>query len=178
MSGSESELDKLLQQAAERIYQRTQPYRYAVYLWTAKHPNQAQIEQSREIFNALTSEGPPLERAWAYVGLGGGMDEYSGEFRQSLVELRKAKSLAPDLALIYQDMDFDNSNLGYNEASLSNARAAVDSCKTTPTAIWGRAHARSACRLNKPALHFHSTISRPLWAMKRRRCSFPTTPEL
>ena len=126
VSGSESDLDKLLQQAAEKIYRRTQPYRYAVYLETSEHPNSRQIEQARELLIDLSSEGPPLERAWASIGLGGGLDQRSGDLQDSLVELRKAQALAPNLALIYQDMDFGDANLGHNEASLSDARKAVE----------------------------------------------------
>jgi len=124
-SGNETDLDKLLQQAAEKIYQRTQPYRYAVFLEGGAHGTQAQIARARDILNGLVTEGSSLERAWAYIGIGGGLDQLSGDLRGGLVQLHKAEALTPDLALIYQDMDYNEAALGHIEASLADARTAV-----------------------------------------------------
>ena len=60
VSGPEGDVDKLLQQAAETIYQRSQPYRYALWI----------IEQGRsdEGYKAMTAlaDGPAGEdRSWA-----------------------------------------------------------------------------------------------------------------
>ncbi len=64
LHGSEDKLDDLITSAAESVYRRTQPYRYAVYLDNQRRPKEAQA-----IYRALIAGNNLDDRAWAYVGL-------------------------------------------------------------------------------------------------------------
>jgi tetratricopeptide (TPR) repeat protein len=61
--GPELDVDKLIGQAAEAVYQQTQPYRYAVYLASNGRRADAEVD-----FGRLARSGPPEDRAWAYAG--------------------------------------------------------------------------------------------------------------
>jgi len=119
--GSEAGLDTLLQQSAEQIYRRTQPYRYTVYLLFDTPPR---IASARAIEQNLTVAGAPLDRVWAHIGLGT-MDDFAGDFQRARDERQKAAALAPDLALSYSDMDADDITLGHDEMALADARTAI-----------------------------------------------------
>jgi tetratricopeptide (TPR) repeat protein len=64
VTGTEAELDALLQQTAEAIYSRTQPYRYGLHFYTT-----GRRPQAKTALNALVATGPAQERFWAYNGL-------------------------------------------------------------------------------------------------------------
>ena len=65
----------LMRQAAERVYEQTQPYRYAVYLQNrglalpAGPERQALQDRSRAIMTALLSSPSEIERLWGNNGL-------------------------------------------------------------------------------------------------------------
>jgi tetratricopeptide (TPR) repeat protein len=61
--GPEHELDRLLQKAAEQIYARTQPYRYAMYL-----EEHGKMDDAIAILAKLAASASRSERAWAYIG--------------------------------------------------------------------------------------------------------------
>jgi tetratricopeptide (TPR) repeat protein len=61
--GPDAELDGLIQKAAEAIYTRTQPYRWAVYLASTGRQDEA-----LEAYRRLARSGAPEDRAWAYAG--------------------------------------------------------------------------------------------------------------
>ena len=63
-TGAEADLDGVIQKVAEDIYGRTQPYRYAVYLYKAGH-----TDESIARLKTLAATGDPADRGWAYVGL-------------------------------------------------------------------------------------------------------------
>ncbi|MGC1304185.1 MAG: tetratricopeptide repeat protein [Caulobacteraceae bacterium] len=60
----DADYDKLVAQASEAVYRRTQPYRYASFLQSHGHTPEANA-----IYEELTHSHDPMERAWAYVGL-------------------------------------------------------------------------------------------------------------
>jgi tetratricopeptide (TPR) repeat protein len=64
-SGGAGDLQSLLQQSAESVYRRTQPYRYAV--WLASHGRQ---EQGVELLTALGNGPVGPDRVWANAVLG------------------------------------------------------------------------------------------------------------
>ena len=64
-SGTPAELDMLVQNAAEAVYRRIQPYRYAFYLRQHGH-----LAEAAAILGELLGRGARTERAWAHVGLG------------------------------------------------------------------------------------------------------------
>jgi tetratricopeptide (TPR) repeat protein len=121
VAGSEADLDKLLQQAAEAIYRRTQPYRYAVYIQSSTPP---QNDRAREIYQEMVAQGSPRDRAWAYVGLSN-LDNASGALRHSVENLRQALAIDPKFAMAYGNLDNAEASLGHDEAQLAAARADV-----------------------------------------------------
>jgi tetratricopeptide (TPR) repeat protein len=120
VSGSEADFDKLIQQSAEAIYARTQPYRYAVY-----GEFNGKSAEARAIFERLTVEGAtPRERAWAYVGLSV-VDVAQGDGYGAVDATHKAIAIIPDFALAWSDTDNAEAGLAHDEAALSAARAAL-----------------------------------------------------
>ncbi len=76
VTGPADDLDTLLRQAAERVYEQTQPYRYSVYLGGVirRLPDgpkrEAMQERQTAILKDLTTGASRVDRAWAYNGLG------------------------------------------------------------------------------------------------------------
>ncbi len=75
--GTEDELANVIQKAAENVYRATQPFRYANYLdrfYNDATPvpadAQTRLDQAQAIYRRLTYDPSPLERAWAWNGLG------------------------------------------------------------------------------------------------------------
>jgi tetratricopeptide (TPR) repeat protein len=62
-SGADEEFDSLMQQAAESVYARTQPYRYGVYL-----EQNGKVEEGLKFFDSVVGNMSPSEQAWAYQG--------------------------------------------------------------------------------------------------------------
>jgi tetratricopeptide (TPR) repeat protein len=61
--GAESDLDKLIGQAAEAVYQQTQPYRYAVWLAST-----GQADAALAAYKRLARSGSKEDQQWAYTG--------------------------------------------------------------------------------------------------------------
>ena len=77
VSGPEDDLGNLIQKAAENVYRVTQPYRYANYLDRFYQDSlpvpadaKARLDQAQAIYRRMTYDPSPLERAWAWNGLG------------------------------------------------------------------------------------------------------------
>jgi predicted Zn-dependent protease len=90
--GSDTELDKLTQQAAESIYAQTQPYRWAVYLsYSAGRTGEGLAEYRR-----LAGSGPKEDRAWAYTGWSQFAGE-RGQLSRALETAQQALAIDPEL---------------------------------------------------------------------------------
>jgi tetratricopeptide (TPR) repeat protein len=113
--GTDGDLDGLVQRAAEAIYARTQPYRYAMYLVaTGAVKNSARITA---ILEGLARTGTPLDKAWSYMGLSTSA-EFTDPIHAPAIN-RKAVSIAPDFALAYQNIGGEEQALGHDEAALA-----------------------------------------------------------
>ena len=117
--GAEADLDKLVGQAAEAIYARTQPYRYAVYL--GAHGRTAEAQQALE---GLVVSGPSEDRAWAYSSLsllafGQGRPEDARRLAETAIRLD------PELGPAYQALSVSLISLGLQEPLLANNRASA-----------------------------------------------------
>jgi tetratricopeptide (TPR) repeat protein len=93
--GPEADIDKLIGQAAEAVYQQTQPYRYAVYLASSGRQDEAIAAFAR-----LAGAGPPDERAWAYAGWASTLFQ-DGRFREAIPAAEAAIRLNSRLAPAY-----------------------------------------------------------------------------
>jgi len=115
-AGRESDLDSLLEKAAESIYAKTQPYRYAVYL-----SEQGRTAPALAVLKTLASSSPPSEQAWAYMDWGITLLGSSRDWRKALSLLEAAASRDPDNADVYAALSSANSELDRDEAELRNA---------------------------------------------------------
>jgi|SRR5579871_88993 len=120
-TGAEADMDKLLQQAAEKTYLRTQPYRYAVYL---EFLGPGRLAEARRIFENLATTGSLRERAWAWNGLAR-LDSLADDLEHAIRDYRQTLALAPNFALAYVNLDSIEGILGHDEASLVAAQNAV-----------------------------------------------------
>jgi hypothetical protein len=70
-TGKESDLDALVQKAAEHVYEVTQPYRYANYLDRNYDPKglAQRIATATEVYRRLIAGDDKKEQAWAWNGL-------------------------------------------------------------------------------------------------------------
>jgi tetratricopeptide (TPR) repeat protein len=59
-----SDLDSLVSQGAVAIYEKTQPYRSAIYLL-----RNGRVAEGRALLQKLSADASPRERKWAFVGL-------------------------------------------------------------------------------------------------------------
>jgi Flp pilus assembly protein TadD len=118
-TGSEADLDKLMQQAAESVYRATQPYRYAVYLANANRAKEAEVA-----YRALIAEGSPTDRAWAYIGIENIYANHA-EFGRALRTANSALALKPDFIMVYVNVAGIETQLQHDEAALAAYRKVV-----------------------------------------------------
>jgi len=118
-AGAQSDLDDLVQKAAEHVYSQTQPYRYATYIRT-----RYRIEEARAIFQRLTTNGSREEQAWAWQGIATLPGPGGSSDRESARALRKAVAIYPDYTLGRASLAGVESNMGHAEASLAQSRLA------------------------------------------------------
>ncbi|HSC59993.1 MAG TPA: hypothetical protein VLC29_02100 [Rhizomicrobium sp.] len=120
--GTDADLDSLVQKAAEAIYARTQPYRYANYL-VSTNPR-ANGAKANALWATLARTGTPLDKVWSYMALGTTL-ERSDPIHAAAVQ-RKAIPIAPDFALAYQNIADEELDVGHDEASLIAGRKDVE----------------------------------------------------
>jgi len=118
-TGAESDIDTLIQQAAESVYRSTQPYRYAIWLEAHNRSSGARV-----ILQNLARSGSTEERAWAYVGMGNDLQE-EGDVAGSVAMLRQAIALRPDLLLAYENLAGDMNSLQHDEESVDIIKEAI-----------------------------------------------------
>ena len=108
-AGPETDLDGILEKAAEKLFARTQPYRYGVFLFQ----NGRQAE-ALAFFQRFAAAAPPEERPWALIGVA----LVQGDTRKAANYFRQALALNPHLALAWDDLGGAESGLGHDEAAL------------------------------------------------------------
>jgi tetratricopeptide (TPR) repeat protein len=119
--GTDADMDDLVQKAAEAIYARTQPYRYAMYLGAAgAKKNRAQITA---MLRQLARTGSPLDKAWSYEGLSTNA-EFTDPIHAAGISMM-ALSSVPDFALAYQNVFGEELAVGHDEAALAAAHKDV-----------------------------------------------------
>jgi len=114
-AGAESDLDAMVQKAAEHLYGISQPYRYGAYL-----NQQGRNSEATTVLQALAKTGPPSERAWAYNGLGVGTDDPAVDATYQLYS--RAVELDPTNALAIGNLATSERTLGHFEQALADAR--------------------------------------------------------
>ncbi len=115
-TGKDSELDALLQKAAEAVFERTQPYRAAVY-----YAQRNQQPQADAILHGLLVTAPPHEKAWVIALLSN--DDYQhADFRAAIAKSSQAVAFDPDNALAPENRAEGERELGWDEAALADFR--------------------------------------------------------
>jgi tetratricopeptide (TPR) repeat protein len=117
-TGKDTDLDGLLQKAAESIYAETQPYRYAAFL--------SQFDRNPEAMSVLTrlsSDASPTERAWA-LSLLGNLYKFYNRPDEALAALREAVAADPTNAHVWDNLSNAEQSLDHTaEAYRDQARA-------------------------------------------------------
>jgi tetratricopeptide (TPR) repeat protein len=119
-TGKENELDALLQKAAESVFEKTQPYRYAVYL--AESGNLAKMNV---VLQRIMTTSSPSEQAWA-LSLQTTQNYNNGDFLGSFALNTRAITLDPDNALAWENRGEDERELSWDEGALRDFRRTYD----------------------------------------------------
>ena len=122
VSGSENDLDPLLQKVAEAIYARTQPYRYAIY----ELQGGANWREAKRIHTTDTLSADPLERAFAWVGLGfiAMLDER--DMHAANADFWRSTREIPEFSFGWGDIEsYSEPALGHDEAALAATRKSI-----------------------------------------------------
>ena len=120
--GKETDLDALMQKAAEHVYEVTQPYRYANYLDRNYSPEGAtqRVAKATQIYRRLIAGDDRKEQAWAWNGLATMQFNFYADNRKSAWYYQKALATDPDFTLGYYALAARNSPLGQEEDSFRN----------------------------------------------------------
>jgi hypothetical protein len=133
--GAETDLDALIQAAAEDVYRKTQPFRHGIYLYDRADPKDVQLAAAR--FQELIRTGAPEDRMWAYIGLQNAQRQL-GDFQSALDAYTAGVAHFPRFSLYYsvrsQDEHFVD---GHDESALAHLRTAGETLKK-----YGRAYFR------------------------------------
>lgn len=125
---SSSDLSPLVVKAAERIYWRTQPYRYAVFL-----EENGRTAEAAKYVRDLAFHGAAEERPWAYSRLGLSA-LVAGDFERALHLQLMGVRLNPNLPHIWQNLASTEAYFGHDEAQLRDERRARDLLSNPATA--------------------------------------------
>jgi len=121
-AGPETDLDALVQKAAEHIYGSTQRYRYASYL--AGH---RQADGSIAILQTLIRPNESaVDRGWAYNEFGVVSQDIEGP-SATLPLLKHSLESYPELFLAQSNIALLETNRGQSEAALGDYQAALSS---------------------------------------------------
>jgi tetratricopeptide (TPR) repeat protein len=122
VSGAEADIDTVMQDAAEKIYERTQPYRYAVYLMETQAAHGGR-DRARAILEGLVESGSPGERVWGHAGVASLLDTM--DLHRAMVEQHKALALDPNFSLAWGNLANDEAYLGHDEKANADTKAAI-----------------------------------------------------
>ncbi len=115
--GAESDLDQLIQRAAESVYAQTQPYRWAVYL-----ASNGRDQEALRSYAWLADHGSPEDRAWAN-GAWGTMLYLGADMRGAQARARRAVELDPQIIPAYPILNNTLGSIGHFEEMLAGYRA-------------------------------------------------------
>jgi tetratricopeptide (TPR) repeat protein len=118
ITGADSEIDPILRKVSEAIYSKTQPYRFAQYVYSANGFKEGEIVQK-----SLIANGSAKDRFWAYNGL---ITMYAAQldFERADKAARSAIALRPESALPYFNLGRSELVARHDEAALVASEAA------------------------------------------------------
>jgi tetratricopeptide (TPR) repeat protein len=115
-AGPEVNLAALVQDAATKLFAKTQPYRYGFFLYVTGNSDRA-----AEVFRQLAVFGPASERVWALHGLAIAADSN----RKSIAFEQQALDLDPKFVLSAATIATMNFHLSHDELGLSETTAVI-----------------------------------------------------
>jgi tetratricopeptide (TPR) repeat protein len=118
-TGAPSDVSSLVAKAAEDIYGRTQPYRYAVFLG-----GQGRSAEAMRALQALALNGPAEEKPWAYSRWSVQLAN-DGDVKGAFEKERIAAALGPDLPHLWGNLAGDEAGFGHDEAALRDNERAI-----------------------------------------------------
>jgi tetratricopeptide (TPR) repeat protein len=111
-SGLTTELEKLTVEAAEYVYSKSQPARWAAYLNAVQRYEEEIVFCRTAVASVDPAERPRLLQLWAF-----GIEASGGETREALALYRAAVKLEPDLWVVHADIQNDLMILGDEEGA-------------------------------------------------------------
>src|ERR1019366_4550502 len=108
------------------VYETTQPYRFANYL-DRNHDSaggQERVARATAIYRKLIAGDDPVERAWAWNGLGTIEAFWHSDSRQAAYYYRRAMASVPEFTIAYFALAARNAPLGQEEENFQNLREA------------------------------------------------------
>jgi len=106
-----NDLDALVSQGAEMIYKNTQAYRYAIYMFRTDRP-----AEGRTVLQALASDPSPVERKWAFIGLGWDLNN-SGRESEAAMMFKRALAIDPDMLNGLSNLAVAEQKLGHEQSA-------------------------------------------------------------
>jgi tetratricopeptide (TPR) repeat protein len=110
---ADGDLDSLIGRGAELIFQRTQPYRHAVYVGRDPERSTDRLAALRR----LTRDPSAMERKWAYNGLAY-FYRLNGDYRGSINMAQQALAIDPNMLPSLQNMATAQTLLGHDQAAV------------------------------------------------------------
>jgi tetratricopeptide (TPR) repeat protein len=119
-AGAETDLDALIQAAAEDVYAKTQPYRYGIYL--DEKGDLKDVQRAAAQFRELGRTGSPDDRMWSYIGLGD-THRLQGDFQAAVDTYTSGIALYPQFFLNYLTRSSsEHSGEGRDGSALADVR--------------------------------------------------------
>jgi tetratricopeptide (TPR) repeat protein len=115
-SGTEGDLPTLVQEAATRVYARTQPYRYGFWL-----ASQGQIDEANAVYRQLYIEGTAVDRIWALHGLANNQESPEKEIALE----QRVLAADPHFLLGALNVESAESRLGHAQSALFKILAVI-----------------------------------------------------
>jgi tetratricopeptide (TPR) repeat protein len=115
--GTDADLKRLVQRAAEAVYERTQPYRYAVYL-----DREGPTPEGAAVLDGLAQSADPIERAWAHVH-SGVLAMSKGDVAAQTAGMLDALAEVPDFAPALWNLAYGEADLGHDSEAARQAAA-------------------------------------------------------
>ncbi|MBV9045629.1 MAG: hypothetical protein JO294_10930 [Alphaproteobacteria bacterium] len=137
VTGTDKQLANLLSQAAETIYEETQPFRYATYRINTRGGRDS---LARSLFESLAASDSVEERFWAYGGLRA-MDQFK-DWRLPRADALAQIAIKPDSPIGYANLLLPETVFGHDEAVVSAAQKIAGLASADTTAA-GRAFVRN-----------------------------------
>ena len=124
LTGTESDLDGLMQQAAESVYRTTQPYRYANFLdRNAFRPGAPlRIAEAEAIYRRLIYDPNPVERAWAWNEAGNRPGPSRAKYQETAEDYARSNAISPIATGGQSSPEY---NLGHLESALALEEKAI-----------------------------------------------------